>query len=388
MARGRYSPARLNRFTKPVQETEAGVENVGRPRIGDVAERAGVSKTSVSFAFNRPERLNEATIERILAVAEELGYRPSPIARRLTARRTNQIGLVVPQSTHDIFANPFLPELIRGIGDVCDAQGIAVVVVPPVRGSIATAIEGALVDGLILLGLEDSHPQLQLVRRGGIPVVALDVAAWEGASVIASDDVGGARAAAEHLAALGHTDVGVVLFAGHPDSAVDETAGMSARRMAGIRAGFGVDDGGNGTVRLRIVSAPVSEEGGRAAFAALADDGLPTAVVAMSDVVAIGILNAAGDAGLDLPADLSVVGFDDIPAASWTTPQLTTVHQPIRDKGHLAAEQLIARIRARRPQDPRTEVLPTRLVVRGSTAPALARTSRSAEADQGGVAAG
>jgi DNA-binding LacI/PurR family transcriptional regulator len=74
------------------------VESVARPRIGDVAERAGVSKTAVSFAFNRPERLNEATMERILAVAEELGYRPSPIARRLAARRTNQIGLVVPQS--------------------------------------------------------------------------------------------------------------------------------------------------------------------------------------------------------------------------------------------------------------------------------------------------
>jgi DNA-binding LacI/PurR family transcriptional regulator len=363
------------------------VERVARPRIGDVAERAGVSKTAVSFAFNRPERLNEATMERILAVAEELGYRPSPIARRLASRRTNQIGLVVPQSTHDIFANPFLPELIRGIGDVCDAQGIAVVVVPPVRGSIATAIEGALVDGLILLGLEEDHPQLQLVRRGGIPVVALDVGSWDGAPVIATDDAGGTKAAAEHLAALGHREVAIVLIAGHPDSAVDETAGISARRMAGIRAGFGLDSNGDGPVQLRIVSAPVSEEGGRAAFAALADDGLPTAVMAMSDVLAIGVMNAASDAGMQLPRDLSVVGFDDIPAASWTTPRLTTVHQPIREKGYLAAEQLITRIRARRPQDPRTQVLPTRLVVRGSTAPALVRVSLGAEADGGGAAA-
>ena len=357
---------------------------MARPRIGDVAERAGVSKTAVSFAFNRPERLNEATMARILAVAEELGYRPSPIARRLTARRTNQIGLVVPQSTHDIFANPFLPELIRGIGDICDAQGIAVVVVPPVRGSIATAIEGALVDGLILLGLEADHPQLRIVRRGGIPVVALDVGSWDGAPVIATDDAGGARAAAEHLASLGHTDVGIVLIAGHPDSAVDETAGISARRMSGIRAGFRLDDDGNGPVRLRIVSAPVSEEGGRAAFAALAEDGLPTAVIAMSDVVAIGVMNAASDAGMRLPDELSVVGFDDIPAAAWTTPRLTTVHQPIRDKGRRAAEELITRIRARRPIDHRTDVLPTRLVVRGSTAPAPDSARDGAAMDGGG----
>ena len=110
---------------------------MARPRIEDVAERAGVSKTAVSFAFNQPEHLNETTRDRILLIAEELGYRPSPIARRLARQRTDQIGLVVPQSTHDIFANPFLPELVRGIGDVCDGEGIAVVIVPPVRGSIA-----------------------------------------------------------------------------------------------------------------------------------------------------------------------------------------------------------------------------------------------------------
>ncbi|MGH2356988.1 MAG: LacI family DNA-binding transcriptional regulator [Candidatus Limnocylindria bacterium] len=346
---------------------------MARPRIDDVARRAGVSKTAVSFAFNQPDNLNHGTRDRILAVAEELGYHPSPIARRLASRLTNQIGLVVPQSTHDIFANPFLPELMRGIGDVCDAQGIAVVVVPPVRGSIATAIEGALVDGLILLGLEADHPQLQLVRRGAIPVVALDVAEWGEASVIASDDAGGARAAAEHLAHLGHRDVGVVLIAGHPDSAVDETEGISARRMEGIRAGFGISaaDDGHGLVRLRIVSAPVSEEGGRAAYAALADDGLPTAVMTMSDVVAIGVLNAATDAGLRLPQQLSVVGFDDIPFSAWTTPRLTTVHQPIREKGALAADVLINIIHGRGKRRG-SQVLPTRLVVRGSTAAAAA----------------
>jgi DNA-binding LacI/PurR family transcriptional regulator len=338
---------------------------LARPRIDDVARRAGVSKTAVSFAFNQPEHLNAATRERILAAATELGYRPSPIARRLAHRRTDQIGLVVPQSTHDIFANPFLPELVRGIGDVCDAEGIAVVIVPPVGGSIARAVDAALVDGLILLGLVTTHPDLAAVRRTGTPLVGLDTEKLEGNDVIGIDDVEGARRAAEHLRILGHRDVAVVLIAEHPDSPLDERSGISARRLQGVRDGFA----GAAETRLRILSTPVSEEGGRAAFAALQADGeLPTAVLAMSDVTAIGVMSAALDAGLHVPDDLSIVGFDDIPAASWTSPRLTTVHQPIREKGRRAAHRLISAIRSGAEHQPVVELLPTRLVVRGSSA--------------------
>jgi alanine racemase len=343
-----------------------------RPRIDDVARRAGVSKTAVSFAFNQPEHLRDETRERILRAAEELGYRPSPIARRLASRRTDQIGLVVPQSTHEVFANPFLPELLRGMGDACDAEGLSIVIVPPVRGSIAHAVQGALVDGLILLGLVPHHPDLELVRRAGLPVVALDVEVFEGADVIAIDDVGGARQAAEHLAQLGHRDIAVILIAQHPDSPINEEEGISARRLAGIRDGF--RRAGGDPVSLRLVSTTVSEEGGRAAWEALQADGAPSAVITMSDVTAIGLIAAAVDAGVRVPDDLSVVGFDDIPAASWTAPRLTTVHQPIRDKGRRAAQRVIDVIRNADGREPVTETLPARLVVRGSTAPA--RTSR------------
>jgi alanine racemase len=365
-----------------------------------VARRAGVSKTAVSFAFNQPEHLNAATRDRILAAAAELGYRPSPIARRLARRRTDQIGLAVPQSTHDIFANPFLPELVRGIGDVCDAEGIAVVIVPPVGGSISRAVESALVDGLILLGLPQNHPALEEVRRAGTPLVGLDIEDFEGHDVIGIDDADGARRAAEHLHGLGHRDVAVVLIAEHPDSPVDERSGISARRLAGVRQGFGLEssrDGAsafagsageqNGRVRLRVLSAPVSEEGGRAAFAAIgADDPLPTAVMTMSDVTAIGLLGAALDAGIRVPDELSIVGFDDVPASSWTTPRLTTVHQPIREKGRRAAHRLISAIRSGSEHQPVVELLPTRLVVRSSSAPP--RGTNVAETGGGGGAAG
>ena len=247
-------------------------------------------------------------------------------------------------------------------------------IVPPVSGSISRAVDAALVDGLILLGLAPGHPDLEHLRRSGIPLVGLDVEQLEDHDVIGIDDVGGSRRAAEHLVGLGHRDVAVVLIAEHPDSPIDERSGISARRLRGTRGGFGIgangDGSGEGAVRLRILSTPVSEDGGRAAFAALvADDDPPTAVMTMSDVTAIGIMAAALDARLSIPGDLSIIGFDDIPAASWTTPRLTTVHQPIREKGRRAAQRLISAIRSGSEHRPLVELLPTRLVVRGSTGP-------------------
>jgi alanine racemase len=353
---------------------------VARPRIDDVARRAGVSKTAVSFAFNQPENLKPATRERILAVASELGYRPSPIARRLAARRTEQLGLVVPQPTHDTFANPFLAELVRGIGDACDEEGFSIVIVPPFHGSIARAVDAALVDGLLLLGLAPNHPDLALARATGIAVVGLDIdhragGPLDGLDVITVDDEQGACEAAAHLRSLGHRSFCVVLMAEHPMSSLDERSGISGRRLRGIRRGLGLaedaDTAQDGAVRLHLLSAPVTFEGGQQAFEAIQGiDPKPTAVVATSDVTAIGILRAAIDAGVRVPEELSIVGFDDIPAASWTTPRLTTVHQPIREKGRRAAQRLIAAIRAGAEHQPAIEVLPTQLVVRDSTGPA------------------
>jgi alanine racemase len=344
---------------------------MARPRIDDVARIAGVSKTAVSFAFNQPENLREETRARILAVASELGYRPSPLARRLATRQTDQIGVVVPQATHEILANPFMAELLRGLGDECDAEGISIVIVPPARGSIARSIEAALVDGLVLLGLSPSHPELADLRGAGFAAVALDVEAWEGLDVIRIDDEGGAAAVGEHLRALGHEEIAAVLIAEDPESGLSGEVGISGRRLAGLRAGLGLEPGQNekNGLQLRILACAASIDGGRAAFELLADEGLPTAVATVSDAMAIGVMLAAADAEVRVPDDLSVVGFDDIPAACWTTPRLTTVHQPIREKGRLAARLLIDRIRSDGTHRPLTELLATRLVVRGSTAP-------------------
>lgn len=342
-----------------------------RARIDDVAREAGVSKTAVSFAFNQPDNLNAATRDRILAVAATLGYRPSPLARRLASRRTGQIGLVVPQEIHDIFANPFMGELLRGLGEPLDQEGLSLVIVPPVQGSLAKALDGALVDGLVLLGLSPDHPELAALRHGKLPLVVLDGDGWDDVPAVSVDDFAGGRAAAEHLRSIGHRRITVVLMAAHADSPVDEGYGTGARRMAGIRAGLGIVDGTHPDdvgIDLRIVAATVSADGGRDLFLRLHRDGLPSAVMLMSDITAIGLLTAATAAGVRVPEDLSIVGYDDIPAASWTTPQLTTVHQPIREKGRRAAEALGQLVAGTGFTGAPHVELPTHLVVRGSTA--------------------
>ena len=154
---------------------------MARPRIGDVAERAGVSKTAVSFAFNKPDISMPRPGRGSCSPPRSSATGPSPIARRLAARRTRQIGLVVPQSSHDVFANPFLPELVRGIGDVCDAEGIAVVIVPPLAGSHGHGGQGGAGRRPHPARAARRPPELDQLERSGLPVVALDVESWGGA---------------------------------------------------------------------------------------------------------------------------------------------------------------------------------------------------------------
>jgi DNA-binding LacI/PurR family transcriptional regulator len=212
------------------------------------------------------------------------------------------------------------------------------------------------------------------MRRRGVPIVAVDVKNWPDTSFVAVDDEAGARAAAEHIASLGHREVAVVAVRGH---ASDDAASMPHRRLAGFRAGLGLPptplargelpahvDG------LRIITAPnVSEEGGRQAFAELWREPRPTAVLAMADVLAIGLLRAAREARVAVPQQLSIVGFDDIPPAAWTNPALTTVHQPIHDLGRAGARLLIEILRSSAAPPPGPELLPTHLVVRESSGP-------------------
>jgi alanine racemase len=337
-----------------------------RPRIADVAREAGVSKTAVSFAFNCPERLSTETASRIRSVAEELGYTPHPVARMLSQRETLTIGVLTPQALSVVFSNPFFGAFTEGVAVAAEESGYALHFISPLRGSLAGALNRATVDGVVAIGLSDEHPEVEAIRHAGVPIVMVDSTALLDHPSIEIDDAGGARAAAEHLIALGHRDVVVIGVEPPLPAPAPRPEGVTDRRLRGYREAFrtvGVEIGDD-----RVVLGPASIAGGTAALASVWATGLrPTAVLAMSDAMAIGAMHALRDLVLDVPGDVSVVGFDDIDLASHVEPPLTTVHQPIRQKGEEAVRLLLAVVGTTGGAVADHRRLETRLIVRGSS---------------------
>jgi DNA-binding LacI/PurR family transcriptional regulator len=338
-----------------------------RPRIADVAREAGVSKTAVSFAFNSPDRLASETATRIREVAEHLGYRPHPVARMLTQRQTLTIGVLTPQALGVMFSNPFFGAFSEGVALAAEAHGYGLHFISPLRGSLERALGRATVDGVVAIGLSDGHPEVEQIRHAHVPIVLVDSTALPEHGSIEVDDVGGARAAAEHILALGHRDV-LVLGVEPPAPGAPDPEGVTARRLRGYREAFAAV--GASIDHDRVTIGPASIHGGIALVGRAWDDGLrPTAVLAMSDAMAIGAMRALRDRGLDVPGDVSVVGFDDIDLAPHVDPPLTTVHQPIRRKGEEAVRLLLTVIERRELATPEHRRLETRLIVRASTGP-------------------
>ena len=344
----------------------------GRIRIADVAREAGVSKTTVSFAFNSPSRVKPATAERIHEVATRLGYEPHPVARLLAQRRAQTIGLLTPQALSVMFANPFFAAFSEGVAAVAEENGFALQFISPHRGSLARALNRSAVDGVVAIGLSADHPEVEQIHLAHLPTVLVDSASFDGQALVDIDDEGAARGAAQHLLALDHRAFLVVAVEPpHPTTPLDPD-GVPGRRLAGYRGALAA--AGITLEPDEIVVAPASIAGGRAAFRRAWEAGLrPTAVLAMSDAIAVGVIRAARDVGLCVPADLSVVGFDDIDLAEFVDPPLTTVRQPVRWKGRAAAELLLEAISGGTDHVRERRRLATELVVRGSSAVAPQR---------------
>jgi len=341
-----------------------------RPRIADVAREAGVSKTAVSFAFNSPERLSPGTAARIRDVATALGYRPHPVARMLTQGRTRTLGVLTPQALSVVFANPYFATFSEGVAAVAEEAGYGLLFVSPVYGSLARAVNRATVDGFVAIGLASDHPEVEQIRRAGLPIVMVDSAvSFPEYAAVDVDDEGGAHLAAEHLLSLGHRDFLVIGVEPPTPGATADSGGVVGRRLKGYRdalAAAGVDLPDD-----HVVVGPASVEGGSACLVGAWEDGRrPTAILAMADAMAIGAINAARRLGLRVPADISVVGFDDIELSRHIEPPLTTVHQPVRRKGEEACRLLLSAIERDGSSRPDHRRLETRLIVRGSTGPA------------------
>jgi DNA-binding LacI/PurR family transcriptional regulator len=342
-------------------------------KLADVAKAAGVSAGTASNVFNRPDIVSAEVRERVEAAARRLGYTgPDPKGRLLRAGKVNAIGVVIADHTAWTFRDPFMRLVMGGIAEECDARGVGMALVAAKEGPVAAwGIPTALVDGFIVHCQQVDESLLALARERRLPFVAVDLDAGPGTSSVLIDDRKGAQLAARHLLELGHRRIGVLsLKAGKraADGLVtcDHLMGASFKflrdRVTGYAEALAEQE-------IRIGELPIAEckanrgSAADATAALLAAYPETTAILAMSDVVALGAIDAARARGLRVPEDLSVVGFDDIEEAATACPPLTTVAQPAVEKGRVAARLVFE------PDPPRSELLPVQLIVRGSTAP-------------------
>lgn len=333
-----------------------------RPTSSDVAARAGVSRTTVSFVLN--DRANtgiaEETRERVLQAAADLGYHAHGAARALAGGLSMTIGLVLLQTQDQVAADALLAETLLGIGDEARADGYRVLVeaVSPEGPRYSDIVRSRRVDGLIVSGPRADDEELRGIVRDGFPVILQGSLPGLPAPSVDVDNRTGAASAVGHLVDLGHRRIGLITNAPLDYTAADD-------RLAGYRDALRA--GGIEPDERFIAEGAFDAASGYAAARDLLRraPGL-TAVFVASDIVAFGALRALREAGRRVPDDVSVVGFDDVPLARHFDPPLTTVRLPARGLGAAAGRALIDRL-AGRPVTNRT-LLPTELVVRESTA--------------------
>ncbi|HEC11377.1 MAG TPA: LacI family transcriptional regulator [Acidimicrobiales bacterium] len=327
------------------------------PTMEDVARAAGVSRALVSLVMRQAPNVSDERRARVIAAAEELGYRPNAVARSLASRRTHTIGVLL----NDLH-NPFFADSADGIIEEASSAGYQVLMATGthVNQSHTAAIESFLnarVDGIILVGPRFTPEQISDMASH-VPVLTLGSSSdGHGVDSVKNDEYRGACLAVEHLAGLGHTRITHV--SGGRGAGADSRRQGYARAMADLGLADHVDV---------VVGDFTEESGAEAADELLKRAELPTAVFSANDIQAAGLMGRLAEAGIGVPEMVSVVGYDDTTFAGLYQLSLTTIHQPVAEMGRQSVRSLLDRMVGGR-TEPRKLVIEPSLVVRRSTAP-------------------
>jgi DNA-binding LacI/PurR family transcriptional regulator len=340
-----------------------------RGTLKDLARAVGVSHTTVSNAFNRPDQLSSDLRERILAVARSMSYPgPNPAARMLRTGFAKTVAVVWTDTMPHAFEDQAASSFLAGVAEACAERDFGLLLVQG-GASSSRSLQTAAIDGLIIYSMPNNDDTLRIVADRALPAVVVDQPVIANIPFVGIDNRRASQSCAQHLKALGHEQFAIISlrldndgYRGFVPAERLKTASFELSRNR-IEGYLDVIAKSEFAAPVRIWECPYSiEEEGRMGAKQLLDlRPQPTAILAASDRLAIGVIEAVRQHRLRVPEDVSVVGFDDIPASGLISPQLTTANQPLREKGRLAICVLLDG------KAPLRRTLATRLVIRDST---------------------
>jgi DNA-binding LacI/PurR family transcriptional regulator len=348
--------------------------------LASLAAELGVSRTTVSNAYNRPDQLSPELRRRVLETARKLGYPgPDPVARSLRTRKAGAVGLLLTEALSYAFRDPAALGVLEGLALACEDAGVGVQLVPAGPGKEnLDAVHRAGVDGFVVYSVPDDDPHLQAVLQRPVPTVIIDQPVVPDVDRVGPDDKAAMTSLAEHLIELGHRDIGVLCMRltrerrnGFVPRERQENANYHVQRarLAALAEAFeavGVDWS---TVPVVERFEHTIDDGASAAAQLLDAHPHVTALVCTSDILALGALKEASRRRLQVPADLTITGFDGVPEGERA--DLTTVRQPVREKGRCAGKLLLdpGRRVGRAAVDPEVITLDTELRIGRTSAP-------------------
>ena len=327
--------------------------------LEDIARMSGVSRSTVSRVINMDPNVHEQTRTKVQSVIQSIDFQPNLAARGLAAGHTRVIGLVIPTGVVAIFTDPYFPLVIQGVSSACNARGYSVMLwlAEPEyeRRTISQILYNGLVDGMVVSSMLMNDPLIERLCESKRPFITIGRHPTnDKINYVDADNRAGAYQGVSHILRTGHRRVGVINGPRNTIASQDRYQGyLDALRERGLSL-----------IPELVAEGEYSDITGYLAMKRLLPH-CPDAVFAVSDAMAIAAMRAIQEAGLCIPEDIAVVGFDDIPAAANSNPPLTTVRQPIQRTGSIAAEMLVDMIEHPDPQ-PRHIVLPTELVIRSS----------------------
>ena len=338
--------------------------------ISDIAERLCISKTTVSFAFNCPNRISKETADRVYVAAKEMGYIPTTPSRTVSIGYYKTLGFLLPQSVDECLSNPYMLDVIRGATCVCEEYGFTLNLIPPFLSSVTTAVRNASVDGLITLGLAMTSQAVDLFGKKDIPVVAVDGLGDGDVVSVGIDEEDASYVQMSQVLANGHRNISILTL---PDTMCPSldcygSSALTERRLKGYSKAlreYGMD-----LADTNVISVPVAYDANyRYASRVLSSAGqIPSCFVCMSDIAAIGAFRACIDMKYRVPKDISIIGFDGLEMGSQLKNGLTTISQRGDDKGRIAARLIFKMLKGDSIVD-RTNNIPFSFVKGGTLAP-------------------